>query len=57
MDWYVAGDNKDCVKVDKNGNGLSRLWQQQLTQFTLARLETAEAIASMYPSPASLMQV
>lgn len=56
MEWYVAGDNKDSVKVDKNGNGLSRLWQQQLTQFTLARLETAEAIASMYPSPASLMR-
>ncbi|XP_046749195.1 crossover junction endonuclease EME1 isoform X2 [Diprion similis] len=55
LDWYVAGDNKDTVKVDKDGNGLKRLWQQQLCQFNLARLETAEAIISKYPTPSHLM--
>nr|XP_046489409.1 crossover junction endonuclease EME1 isoform X1 [Neodiprion pinetum] len=55
LDFYAAGDNKDTVKVDKDGNGLKRLWQQQLCQFNLARLETAEAIISKYPTPSHLM--
>ncbi|XP_043269900.1 crossover junction endonuclease EME1 [Venturia canescens] len=55
VDWYATGDNRDTVKVDKNGNGLKRLWQQQLCQFNLAGLETAEAICSVYPTPWALM--
>lgn len=56
-DWFMAESNKDCVRVDKDGNGLQRLWNQQLTTFPLARLETAEAIISQYPTPSLLMQV
>lgn len=56
-DWYMAGDKKDTVGVDKDGNGLQRLWSQQLCCFPLARLETAEAIASQYPTPTALVQV
>lgn len=52
----MAGDNRDCVKVDKDGNGLKRLWKQILTTFPLARLETAEAIMDKYPTLSSLMQ-
>ncbi|KAF2880712.1 hypothetical protein ILUMI_25454 [Ignelater luminosus] len=55
-EWYICGDNKDCVRVDKNGNGLQRLWQQQLTTFPLARLEHAEAIITQYSTPLSLME-
>lgn len=55
--WYMKGDNKDCVKVDKKGNGLKRLWQQQITAFPLARLETAESIIEKYPTLPSLMEV
>lgn len=43
--------------MDKNGNGLQRLWQQQLTAFPLARLETAQAIASKYPTVSNLLEV
>lgn len=57
LEWYSPGDNKDSVKVDKSGNGLKRLWQQQLCQFNLAKLETAEAIISQYPTPRHLMEV
>ncbi|CAD1475138.1 unnamed protein product, partial [Heterotrigona itama] len=57
FDWYVMGDNRNTVKVDKNGNGLKRLWQQQLCQFNLSSLEIAEAICSMYPSPAHLIEI
>ena len=57
FDWYVMGDNRNTVKVDKNGNGLKRLWQQQLCQFNLSSLEISEAICSMYPSPAHLREV
>ncbi|XP_017889722.1 crossover junction endonuclease EME1 isoform X2 [Ceratina calcarata] len=56
FDWYVMGDNKNTVKVDKDGNGLKRLWQQQLRQFNLSSLEIAEAICSVYPSPANLVE-
>ena len=54
FDWYVMGDNRNTVSVDKDGNGLKRLWQQQLRQFNLSSLEIAEAISSVYPSPADL---
>lgn len=54
---FIAGDNRDCVKVDKDGNGLGRLWNQALTLFPMARLETAEAISVKYPNVSSLMKV
>lgn len=57
FDWYATGDNRNTVRVDKNGNGLKRLWQQQLCQFNLCGLEIAEAICAAYPSPAQLFKV
>lgn len=57
FDWYIMGDNRNTVCVDKDGNGLKRLWQQQLCQFNLSTLEIAEAICSVYPCPADLMEV
>jgi len=57
FDWYVMGDNKNTVRVDKDGNGLKRLWQQQLCQFNLSSLETSEAICTVYPSPMQLVKV
>lgn len=56
FDWYVMGDNRNTVRVDKDGNGLRRLWQQQLCQFNLSSLEIAEAICSVYPSPSDLVE-
>ncbi|XP_063220742.1 crossover junction endonuclease EME1 [Bacillus rossius redtenbacheri] len=55
-DWFALADSKDCVRVDGEGNGLLRLWKQQLCQFNLATLETAEAVASKYQSPRALLQ-
>lgn len=57
LEWFALGDSRDCVKVDKNGNGLARLWKQQLCQFNLATLATAEAIVSVYSSPKALIEV
>ncbi|CAH0559588.1 unnamed protein product [Brassicogethes aeneus] len=54
-EWF-QGDKKDCIRVDKHGNGLSRLWTQVLTMFPLARLETAEAISSLYSNPKALFE-
>ncbi|KAK3919507.1 Crossover junction endonuclease EME1 [Frankliniella fusca] len=56
LDWYALADSKDCVVVDKDGNGSFQLWQRQLCQFPLASRETSEAIASVYPSPLYLLQ-
>ncbi|XP_066583521.1 crossover junction endonuclease EME1 isoform X1 [Prorops nasuta] len=55
FDWYVSGDKKGTIIVDKFGNGLKRLWQQQLCQFNLTSLEIAEAIYSVYSSPMELV--
>lgn len=57
LEWFAVGDSRDCVTVDKDGNGLLRLWQQQLCQFNLAGHDVAQAIAKAYPSPLSLMEV
>ncbi|XP_076240762.1 methyl methanesulfonate sensitivity 4 isoform X2 [Calliopsis andreniformis] len=57
FDWYLMGDNRNSVRVDKDGNGLKRLWQQQLCQFNLSSLEIAEAICSIYPSPVDLTEI
>lgn len=57
LDFYAEGNNKDCVRVDNNGNGLQRLWQQNLTSFPLSRLETSEAIMDKYNTPVELMEV
>ncbi|GJQ73076.1 hypothetical protein Trydic_g1706 [Trypoxylus dichotomus] len=54
IDFCLVKDNRDCVLIDRNGNGSRRLWQQQLTTFDLVRLETAEAILSKYPTPTQL---
>lgn len=57
FEWYIMGDNRNTVRVDKDGNGLKRLWQQQLCQFNLSSLETAEAIYNVYSSPIQLVEV
>lgn len=54
--WYARGDSRDCVKVDKDLNGLYRLWLQQLSQFNKSSLDIAKSIAEIYPSPFALYQ-
>ena len=48
FDCYASVVN-DNIKVNKDGHGLKRLWQQQLMQFPLVALETSQAIASINP--------
>lgn len=57
MDFYAAGDNRDTVGVDKDGNGLKNLWLKQLCIFNAVGLATAEAVCAVYPSPVALMNV
>lgn len=55
--WYAEGSSTSCVRVDKNGVGLLKLWHQQLRQFSLVGVEVAQAVAREYPGPRALMQV
>uniref|UniRef100_A0A8D8YXK4 Crossover junction endonuclease EME1 n=2 Tax=Cacopsylla melanoneura TaxID=428564 RepID=A0A8D8YXK4_9HEMI len=55
-DWHASSDSKDCVKVDKLGNGLGRLWRQQICQFNNVTLDISEAIAQVYKTPTSLVK-
>ena len=54
---HAMADKRDTVKVDKDSNGLARLWKQQICQFKLVNLEVAEAITALYDSPHELMTV
>lgn len=56
-DWHASSDSKDCVKVDRLGNGLGRLWRQQICQFNNVTLDISEAIAQVYKTPTSLIKV
>ena len=56
FDFYAA-EVSGGLKVTKDGQGLTRLWQQQIMQFPLVALETAQAIVSHYSTPQALFQV
>ena len=56
FDFYAA-EASGGLKVTKDGQGLTRLWQQQIMQFPLVALETAQAIVSHYSTPQALLQV
>ncbi|KAK4327956.1 hypothetical protein Pmani_001576 [Petrolisthes manimaculis] len=54
--WYAEGSSSSCVRVDKNGVGLLKLWHQQLRQFSHVGVEMAQAVAREYPGPKPLIQ-
>eukprot|EP00105_Crassostrea_gigas_P025284 XP_011445820.1 PREDICTED: crossover junction endonuclease EME1 [Crassostrea gigas] len=49
-------DGVSTVKVDKNGQGLLKVWKQQLLQFKNISPDIADAIVQAYPSPHLLME-
>ncbi|XP_062605017.1 crossover junction endonuclease EME1-like [Saccostrea cucullata] len=52
----VFDDGVATVKVDKNGQGLLKVWKQQLMQFKNISPDIADAIVVAYPSPHLLME-
>ena len=56
FEWFAKGDSSQTVKIDKNGNGLINLWQQQICQFSTVGVDTAQAIVSQYKSPLALVK-
>lgn len=54
--FYMRGDNKKCVSVDKDGNGLSGLWQQMIAILPLSSLETSRALCAQYQTPNALYE-
>ncbi|XP_063388396.1 crossover junction endonuclease EME1 [Cydia fagiglandana] len=55
-EFYMRGDNKKCVPVDKDGNGASRLWQQMIAVLPGSSLETSRSVCGQYKSPLALYQ-
>ncbi|XP_052757697.1 crossover junction endonuclease EME1 [Galleria mellonella] len=53
-EFYMRGDKKKSVPVDKDGNGLSRLWQQMIAVLPLSSLETSRSLCALYKSPLEL---
>lgn len=53
---YLQGNSRSCVKIDKQNNGMQRLWIQQLAEIPMSSLDYAKAIASLYSSPFALYQ-
>ncbi|XP_074108226.1 methyl methanesulfonate sensitivity 4 [Cotesia typhae] len=56
LDFFVSGDNKNTIQVDKEGYGLKKLWLKQLCIFNNSSLAVADAISSVYPSPQQLIE-
>ncbi|XP_065921902.1 crossover junction endonuclease EME1-like [Magallana gigas] len=50
-------DGVSTVKVDKNGQGLLKVWKQQLLQFKNISPDIADAIVQAFPSPHLLIEV
>ncbi|CAG4931542.1 unnamed protein product [Colias eurytheme] len=55
-DFYMRGDNKKCVAVSKQGDGVGALWQQMLAVLPMSSLETARAICGKYKTPKALYE-
>ncbi|GBP23897.1 Crossover junction endonuclease EME1 [Eumeta japonica] len=53
-DFYLRGEKKKSVSVDKEGRGLGSLWQQMLAVLPQSSLETARALTAQFPSPLAL---
>ncbi|KAJ0173348.1 hypothetical protein K1T71_011524 [Dendrolimus kikuchii] len=53
-EFYMKGDNKKCVPIDKDGNGVARVWQQMIAILPLSSLEISRAICGQYKSPLAL---
>jgi len=56
FNWHAIADTAGSVKIDKDGNGLSTLWAEQLCLFPNIGMDTALAIIARYPSPQHLIQ-
>ncbi|XP_022255229.1 crossover junction endonuclease EME1-like isoform X2 [Limulus polyphemus] len=54
--WFAQADSIGTVKVEKNGDGLLKLWQQQIQQFLNVSSEVAQAIVAQYRSPRLLLE-
>ncbi|KAJ2937941.1 hypothetical protein O0L34_g14214 [Tuta absoluta] len=53
-EFYMRGDNKQCVGIDKDGNGMPRLWQQMVAILPQSSLETSRALCAQYKTPRNL---
>ncbi|XP_022128953.2 crossover junction endonuclease EME1 [Pieris rapae] len=55
-EFYMRGDNKKCVTVAKNGDGVDMLWQQMIAVLPHSSLETSRAVCAKYKTLKSLYQ-
>ncbi|CAK1590037.1 unnamed protein product [Parnassius mnemosyne] len=55
-EFYMRGYNKKCVPVDKDGNGISRLWQQMIAVLPYCSLEKSRALCAKYKTPLALYE-
>uniref|UniRef100_A0A2A4K6X0 ERCC4 domain-containing protein n=1 Tax=Heliothis virescens TaxID=7102 RepID=A0A2A4K6X0_HELVI len=56
-EFYMRGDNKKCVAVDKDGAGMGRLWQQMIAILPQSSLEVSRALCAKYKTPLDLYEV
>ncbi|XP_034950019.1 crossover junction endonuclease EME1 [Chelonus insularis] len=56
LNFYAAGENRQTIKVDRDGYGLKMLWTKHLCSFNSVTLPIAQSICAEYPSPQQLMR-
>ncbi|XP_076337122.1 methyl methanesulfonate sensitivity 4 isoform X4 [Tachypleus tridentatus] len=54
--WFAQADSVGTVKVEKNGAGLLKVWQQQIQQLINVSSEVSQAIVAHFQSPSLLLQ-
>ncbi|XP_075983884.1 methyl methanesulfonate sensitivity 4 isoform X2 [Anticarsia gemmatalis] len=55
-EFYMRGDSKKCIAVDKDGIAVGKLWQQMIAILPHSSLETSRALCAQYKSPLALFE-
>ncbi|XP_014283659.1 crossover junction endonuclease EME1 [Halyomorpha halys] len=54
--FYLSGRSQNCAKVDKDNNGMKRLWIQQIAAIYRLPLDCAKVICGNHPTPYCLYE-
>ncbi|XP_019642597.1 PREDICTED: crossover junction endonuclease EME1-like [Branchiostoma belcheri] len=54
--FHIESNAANCVKVDREGRGLLKVWQRHIQQMRNVSPEMSAAIVAEYPSPQLLLQ-
>ncbi|CAB3245556.1 unnamed protein product [Arctia plantaginis] len=54
--FYMKGESKNCIAMDKDGIAVGKLWQQIIAVLPHSSLETSRALCAKYRTPLELFE-